>query len=262
VPLLINPTERPGINNVRAAFNTRNIVNETLMHKNAKWKNVAMYAKYGNLKYIYFLGHGDYGYQLFPGGANILRTLTHLFDGPCYSFKASDFVNPPAWCTPFPRKSVEKKAKTWASMNWEGLRLFYNEGCYTGRLKFTALDQLIEGQPGNLGANYDGPTSDMLWALNMNDFEYNSQIYFGWFNPAQVGWFDPLQPGGVVYSSYQNWTDEMFNLMGEGQTFMDGLTAAVLSGLPLQNDPASAYNNWRIKGHGSLNLRLTNLDND
>lgn len=240
---------------IESAFKQRGIEYEILKGKNATWENIAQYAQYGNINYVWFLGHGNYVSN--PG--NILRTLMVLDDGPCYSYKQSDFVHIPSWCPALP-PIPESKANTWASMGFQNLRFFYTESCYGGRLKFNAQNQLIEGDPGNQAVAYDGPHSDMTLALNMTDPTIDNQIYHAFYSPAKVG---KLSDIGNSFSSYQFWSVDVWQKLGEGQTLLDALQFAINDAIRIGEDkPESALNNYRLKGHGTANFdfRLTNSD--
>lgn len=187
------------------------------------------------------MGHGNYRYG--EGKDEILRTRTKFADGWVVSCKRSEFSSPPSWCKPLP-ESLELYTRTWASMNFDRLVWFYNDACFGGRLKIDGAGNLIEGQPGQIGL-FDGPYSDMSFALNMQN-TYESRCYHGWWQEGWVGWAFPANDR----STYQEWGKDVWQKLGEGNNLDDALKYAIHE-TELRGSE-SAVKNYRLKGQGSL----------
>ncbi|MBL7215132.1 MAG: hypothetical protein ISS71_05595 [Phycisphaerae bacterium] len=234
------------------AFYDRGIPFKTMQFTEATWENVAKYGQYGSVKYLYFLGHGNYKYEYGDPNAPdvIYRTYNAFWDCSVLSCKASEFETPPSWCVPFP-ENIERGCPTWASMQFDRLQYVYNDACYGGRLKINGAGQLVEGQAGELGFVFDGPQHDLSIALGMNG-TYEPRCYQGWWDK---GWF-----GGLYQTSFQDWCKNIWNSLHDGSNLYDAYMYAIQ-----HNDdfhPLSAIYTYRLKGHSDIiglnQIRLTN----
>ena len=236
---LYNPQCRYDI--VRA-FYDRGIPFARFEASEATWENVAKYGQYGFVKYLYFLGHGNYKYEY--GDPNsptvIYRTRQAFADCTVLSFKASEFETAPSWCVPFP-ENIERSSPTWASMQFDRLVWVYNDACYGGRLKINGAGNLVEGQAGQFGFVFDGPQSDISLALNIQD-TYEPRCYHGWYGP---GWF-----GFLHQTSYQEWGKAVWNWLHDGHNVYETLNHAIDECEDFSAD--AAVNNYRLKGQGDL----------
>lgn len=233
------------ISQVQSAFKSRGIEYAKLSGKAATYDKVAWYAKNKIIKYIYVDAHGNY--QLDDGG--MLRTLTWLNDGPVASIKKSDFIDPndaPPWCE-YMWAYWEISLNSFAKMGFGFLEFAYFDTCYGGRLKIDSHDNLIEGQPGQIGY-FDGPYSDMSIALGLNN-PGKSRIYQGWYSEGESSL--------LFETEYQKWSRYEWEELGKGET----LYWAVMHTINKQTEfgPDAPVNNYRFKGQGLLTeLILTN----
>jgi hypothetical protein len=123
-----------------------------------------------------------------------------------------------------------------------------SNSCYGGRLKIDAHDNLIEGQPGQIGC-FDGPHSDMSIALGMYESGSN-RIYQGWYGESLSQYWPWEHP-------YEKWSRYEWEELGKGET----LYWAVMHTIDRQTEFGSdaPVNNYRFKGIGLLTeLILTN----
>ena len=242
-----NPITHKDVDPVRRAvtdaLTAKGIKYKELLRERATWENVAKYGRYGNIKYVYLMAHGDYTFEkVYP---DIYRTWTMLYDGPVLSCKQSDFVTAPGWCKPLPDK-IESR-NTWASMGFDKLEFFYNASCHGGLLTIDAAGQLVLGDPGQRGLFLDEEhLSDMTCALNLQDTS-KARCYHGWFDRGQAG----------VGSPHSNWGGILWWWLGEGNTLGDALNVAIQERLD-----NTALNNFRLKGQGLItNIRLSHSSN-
>jgi hypothetical protein len=234
---------------VRRAFLYRGIKCQILGPPSATFNKISLYAFYNPIKYIYILAHSGYGidpktgkYQFANG---VLRTYVNLHEGTAVSVKLSDFDNPndaPSWC-----KSLgyfwETRTTSFYSMRFTSLEFAYFDGCFSGRLRINSNDELIEGQPGQIGL-FDIPHSDMSWALNMRSWD--TQIYQGWYQTIPI-WEPFFEPE----TGYLRWTRDEWERLGEGYSLYDALTYTIDHQTEYE-DPNAPVNNYRIKGHGCI----------
>lgn len=211
----------------------------------ATWENVAKYGQYGFVKYIYFMGHGDYQLELDEG--TFYRTCNKLYDTLVLSCKHSEFPEGqgPSWCKPLP-EYVEKYAPTWASMNFDRLRFFYAHSCYSGRLKIDRTGTLVERQSGRQGLVYDaGGHSDISLALRLDD-DYESRYYHGYWNKGVLDL--------IFQTSYQKWTKNIWSKLGDWQDLNDAVLYAIDQAVQDGNinDPNSVLSNYRLFGQGDI----------
>jgi hypothetical protein len=105
-------------------------------------------------------------------------------------------------------------------------------------------DELVEGQPEQVGVVFDGPYSDMSVALGMYDPTKN-QAYQGWYGPVPIG-----NPPPYPEDEYQKWTRLEWERLGDE----DNLFMALLYVISQQTDfsPDAPVNNYRLKGHGNI----------
>jgi hypothetical protein len=107
------------------------------------------------------------------------------------------------------------------------------------------------GQPGDLGQVYDGPQSDMSFALGMEE-DSKTRVYQGWWYKVPVGLPPPYSE-----DAYQKWTRNEWEALGDE----DSLFIAILYANSQQTkfgkyDPV---NNYRLKGTGlSWDIYLRN----
>jgi hypothetical protein len=88
---------------VLRAFLDRGINVLPLEREQATWENVAKYGQFGTIRYIYFLGHGNYCTDTTDPNA-VLRTWNVFADTCVVSCKYSEFPEgqAPSWCRPLP----------------------------------------------------------------------------------------------------------------------------------------------------------------
>jgi hypothetical protein len=228
---------------VQAAFEARGIDYAKLSGKRATYNNVAWYARNKTILYLFINAHGHYKLNKSDGSV-VLRTNTDLYDGKVVSIKRSDYINPnnaPPWCVDL-GNYWETKTNSFAMMGFYYLEFAYFESCYSGHLKINASNQLVEGQPGQNGVIYDGPYSDISFALGIEDIS-KDRIYQGWFDKS---WVNPLWS-----TEYQEWTQSEWYRLGQGDSLYDALDYVIMHWDPTSdpNDPVNAY---RIKGLGDL----------
>jgi hypothetical protein len=233
VPNLILRLKASGtIQIVQTAFENMGIKYIKLTGFDACYGFINAYAKTSFIKYIYILAHGNYKI----GG--VLRTVVDL-NGPVVSMKKSDPLAP-SWCGSL-GKYWEPRAKSFASMGFTTLEYAQFDTCYSGRLMINFYDQLVEGQPGDLGRAYDAPISDMSIALGMHRDSFASRAYHGWYDKNYVRWFPN--------TDYESWTGCLWGALGNE----DNLQVAIDYALSKQTDfsPGSPAKNYRLKKEGS-----------
>jgi len=211
--------------------------------------DIAPYAVLGNVRYLYFLGHGNFAYD--SNGVGVLRTRVRLTDGTAVSVKQSDFLpgQAPSWCRELEPKFEYGFAMSWASMGFHTLEFAYFNACYSGRLKINANNQLVVGQPGQDGV-LDGPVSDMSYALGMAS-GYGDHAYQGWYDKANVAFPN--------ITEFQKWTrDEWYSLGELGvQNYLDDAIIYAIDHQTYFSDPNDPVNQYRLKGEGYMfNIRL------
>jgi hypothetical protein len=225
---------------VKGAFDAHGVPYDYLKGSDASYKVLAWYGANRNIEYIYYCDHGGYGKDPDTGEYyfGTIRSEIMLSDGRAVSVKQSDFPPgqaPPPWCT--------KLSGNWENTVHSMYRIGFPQGqlkfvhfdcCWTGHLKLTSDDRLIEGPGGSEGllAYYH---NDMSWALNMKSGE--TQIYQGWWNEAIKGEATPYNT-----FAYHEWTK-----LGEGKNLWDALTYAISH----TTDPAPREN-LRFMGQGDF----------
>jgi len=222
---------------VQDAFKDRGIKYKKLGGRSANYDNIAWYAITNPIKYMYILAHGKY--QLVKNG--VLRTCVKLSDGIAVSMKKSDFIDPnsaPSWCQKL-EGNLEKTTKSFLSMGFDTLEFVYSDACYSGRLKINASNQLVEGQPGQIGI-FDGPHSDISLALGMGETSV-SRAYQGWYDKS---WFS------LLGTEYQRWTQLEWEELGDGESLYWALMHVI--GEQTEFGPDAPVNNYRLKGQGSF----------
>jgi len=205
--------------------------------------NIAAYGQTCPIRYIYFLGHGNYRYNENGG---VLRTRVKLVDGISVSVKESDFDLggvPPSWCQPLEPRLENSTVLSWAAMGFQSLELAYFDCCYSGRLKINANNQLVEGQPGQIGV-FDGPHSDMSYALGLASTNRDC-VYHGWYDVATVSY---------QITNFNKWTQDVWNKLSIGVVGGDIYTALqyAISRQTSFVDPKAPVNTYRLKGHGMI----------
>jgi len=230
------------LNAVEKAFIQNGIRFQRLGWKYATSHIIALYGTLCPIKYIYLLSHGRH--KRIDG--SILRTRVKLVDGVAVSVRQDDFPPYcwPSWCEPLEPIYEYSPVLSWAAMGFHCLEFAYFNCCYSGRLKINSLDQLVEGQPGQIG-NFDGPHSDMSFALGMVD-TVNDRAFQGWYDKPYF-----MLNG---QSPFNKWTvDEWNNLaLGEGYSNLDTAIQAAIRGQTSFVDPYDPVNTYRLKGHGLL----------
>jgi hypothetical protein len=122
--------------------------------------------------------------------------------------------------------------------------------CHSGRLKISASNQLVEGQPGQIGI-FDGPHSDMSLALGMGETSI-SRAYQGWYGKVPIRLQLPL-----LETEYQKWTRREWEELGDGESLYWALMHVI--GEQTEFGPDDPVNNYRLKGQGSLfDIELSN----
>jgi len=155
--------------------------------------------------------------------------------------KQSD-IGAPSWCGNL--GSWERKVNSFYSIiGFTNLEFAYFDACYSGRLKISN-GRLVEGQPGQTGIAFDGPESDMSWALYMYNPD-KSQVYQGWWGPIPIG-----QPPPAPEDEYQKWTRLEWERLGEEDSLYDALTYVINQ--QTNFGPQDPVNNYRLKGHGNI----------
>jgi hypothetical protein len=222
-------------------FRNKNIKYQRLSLLHATWDYIAQYAQHCKIKYIYIASHGD-----FKIGSKY-RTIYKLYREDIISCKKSEFVTPPAWCEELLYQD-EQYLRTWASMGFNDLELFYAEPCYGGRLLINMLNQLKEGTPGQQWY-MDGTCSDMTLSLNL-DNSHKCRGYHGWHS---ISWFKyPIRP-----TTYQKWTEDVWTQLGQNKSLYEAIQHAIQE--TAHHRPGSAIDNYRLYGQGDMNtLYLSN----
>jgi len=224
---------------VQQAFLANGINYRKLSRKFATSDNVAWYAANKNIKYMYIDSHGEYRI----GGT--FRTVVQLYDGYAVSMKQSDFApgGAPSWCQSL-GSYWETRAKSFVTMGFNYLEFAYFDCCYSGRLKINAYNQLVEGQPGQVGVVFDGPHSDMSLALGIGN-SGRSRVYQGWYDAVPIG-----MPPPWPEDEYQKWTRLEWEYLGDGYDLYWALWYVIWE----QTDfsPGAPVNNYRLKGQGLL----------
>jgi hypothetical protein len=227
---------------VQTAFKNRGIKYKKL--RGASYYIIALYAATNPIKYMYIDAHGGYGKIIDPDTGvpyyefdrGILRTWAQLSDGRCFSMKHSD-PGVPAWCKHL--GFWENRSKSFASMGFCTLEFVYSDGCYGGHLTISNND-LVEGQPGQIGQVYDAPVSDMSIALGMHE-PGESRIYHGWYNESISSF--PFR------TDYQKWSQDVWEGLGEGDSLYDAILYAINQQENLW-DPNAPVNAYRLQGQG------------
>jgi hypothetical protein len=231
---------------VQDAFKDRGIKYRKLGGKSANFDTISFYAATNPIKYVYVDAHGHYRI----GGT--LRTNVMLYDGPAVSMKKSDFIDPnsaPSWCTSL-GSYWEKTANSFLAMGFYPLEFAYFDCCYSGHLKINASNQLVEGQPGQIGL-FDGPHSDISLALGIGETSI-SRAYQGWYGLVPIRLQLPL-----LETEYQKWTRREWEELGDGESLYWALMHVI--GEQTEFGPDAPVNNYRLKGQGSLfDIALSN----
>ena len=230
------------ISRVQKAFKSRGVDYAKLSGKHATYDKVAWYARNKNIRYIYIFAHGNYRLQKALDDTWLLRTVVELIDGPVVSIKRSDFIDPnsaPSWCENL--EIWEDWTKSFYSMGFSSLEFVQFDTCWSGRLKINANNQLVEGQPGQIGL-FDGPHSDMSLALGMGETSI-SRVYQGWYGQ----YYSRLWPWST---EYQQWTWLEWEELGNGENLYWALMHVI--GEQIEFGPDAPVNNYRLKGQGSL----------
>ena len=230
------------ISQVQDAFTDRGVKYKKLAGKSATYQNVAKYASTGNIKYLYFDGHGTY-----VGNENpvIFRTTVELKDDLVLSVKHSDFLQgqAPSWCEELPG-NLEQTTKSFASMGFNSLEFAYFDACYSGCLKINAAGILVVGQSGQIGL-FDGPHSDMSLALGMDNTS-ESRAYQGWYGESSSA----LLQMWPFETEYQKWSRYQWESLGGGSNLFQSITYTIQEQTEFgDEDPV---NNYRLKGQGDL----------
>ncbi|MFA5239261.1 MAG: hypothetical protein WC476_06085 [Phycisphaerae bacterium] len=230
---------------VQKALKDRNIEYEKLILKSATYDNVALYAAYNPIKYMYIGGHGTYK------RGDVLRTVVGLADGPVVSMKQSDFPpgGAPSWCESlggfWDDPNAPNRSKSFYLMGFTFLEYVQFDTCYSGRLMVTSYEELIEGLPGQLGVILDAPVSDMSLALGMHE-PTRSRCYHGWYDKLPIG--NPLP---YPENDYQKWTRNVWEKLGDEDNLDEAIDYAISQQTNF-HDPNAPVNAYRLKGTGLI----------
>ena len=221
------------INTCIKAFENKGIKYIVLYSGNATYANMAFCLTELPIKYLYFVGDGDYQ----VGGE--LRTVIGLSDGPVVSYCGEG----------------EKKTKSIQAMGIpEGkLKIVFFDACYSGRLQIDN-GNLIEGpsyEEDPTEVITDVSQSDMSDALGIKNTD---QIYKGWYDLAYAF---------RILTYYNQWSFNFWKKLGG----VDGESSGCIyeavdyciwhtEGANLKYGP---HYNYRFKGvGGDMSIRLTN----
>jgi len=198
--------------------------------------NIAWFIQNRNIKYIYYNGHGNY--KIGEDANAVLRTCIKLSDGITFSARRSDYANPdqaPSWCVALPAGYENARNLSFAQMgDFTHLLFAHFDVCYTARLKLDG-GELKEGEEDGSKWMFDGPDSDMSWALR-------SPLYQGWYDICPQG-------GDSEFSefSYIEWTELRDN---------EALFYAIMEAINNTSiDPVSGrapYEDVRVKGREDI----------
>jgi hypothetical protein len=228
-----NVTDYGVIAAVKDAFESRGVPYNYLKGSQASYEVLAWYGANRNINYIYYCDHEGYTTD------GILRTKIKLSDGIAYSVKQSDFAQgqAPSWCEKLPG-NLENTAKSIYQIGFSQgeLKLVHFDCCFTGRLKITGDNRLIEGPEGSQGllAYYH---NDMSLALNMQSGQ--TQIYQGWWGEVPKGATSKFN-----IFAYHEWTQ-----LGEGDSLYDALMYAINHTDWIPDGP---HDTLRLMGQGDL----------
>ena len=237
------------ISEVQKAFKNRGVIYEKLWGRSATYSNIAFCGWVGiNIKYMFIDAHGHYRLQKILDDTWVLRTVIQLYDGPVVSMKRSDFTDPnkvPSWCQDL--EIWEDHTKSFYSMGFTTLEFVYSNACWGGHLKINANNQLVEGQPGQIGI-FDGPHSDMSLALGMGETS-KSRVYQGWFGEVWTNF--------LWQNDYSQFSQDIWKTLGQGDNLVQAITYAISQQTEF-DDPNAPVNTYRLKGQGFLtDIRLS-----
>lgn len=129
------------------------------------------------------------------------------------------------------------------------LEFIYTDSCYSGMVEFGSDGHLHYGDPGERGmmlGNEYSTHSDLTAALHMKLENPNEWIYqFGWYDKAIVG-------TGVTGTSYQLWTQTMWEKLGEGNLMLNAVQYATDKVIQIFGPNEKALKDFRFKGFGYL----------
>ncbi len=195
-------------NVVKQAFKTHGVPYYKLKGSNATFKNFKWFAQNRPIEYLYYAGHGGYGVDPDTDeeyfGEGIRRTVIGLSNGRAVSAKHSNFPHgtAPSWCVPL-QGGYERTCYSIYNMGFPPgqLKFVQFDCCFTGRLRLTSSDELVES-PETIYGMLAGPESDMSWALGMTG-GIDGQFYQGWWDKAAVVW------GQTIYEVFgvKEWTE-------------------------------------------------------
>ncbi|MBN2019512.1 MAG: hypothetical protein JW749_04735 [Sedimentisphaerales bacterium] len=228
---------------IEEALKFRGIIYAKLSGKKATYDKIAWYAQNKNIKYLYISAHGHFWIDPDDG---IFRTVVYLYPNEAVvSIKRSDFCDPnsaPFWCVDLKGRDEDEK-KSFYSMGFDSLEFAYFDTCYSGRLMINDNDELVFGQPGQMGIVFDSPISDMSLALGMHE-PSRSRVYQGWYDiPFTKFW--PFE------TDYQQWTQDEWMWLGLGGNLSEAINDAISRQEHFSdvNDPVNCY---RLKGQGNI----------
>jgi hypothetical protein len=226
------------------AFEQKGINYVVLYKNNAHYSNMAFCLEELPVKYLYFIGHGNYEV------AGKYRTAIELADGVVFSAKRSDFDpnNIPGWCEDIGK--YDKKGKSLLAMNIPigKIKIAYFDSCYSGRLKFTQGLDLIEGLPDKYGFSDPSP-SDMCLALRMG---YTDQIYKCWYDKCYA--ID-------LFTYHVTWSNNFWYRLGLSDSVQEAIDYTInhTPGILLKHGP---HKNYRLKaGTSGCEPHLIRLQN-
>jgi len=171
-------------------------------------------------------------------GEDIFRTEIGLSNGKAVSAKYSNFPtgSAPPWCEHL-RGTLERTRYSIYNLGFppEQLKFVQFDCCFSGRLRLTSNDKLVES-PETIYGMLAGPESDMSWALGMTG-GIDGQFYQGWWKEAAV------KPGMSIYEVFSvlEWTE-----LKEGENLYQALQHA------FGEAPLEAVKDFRMYGMGDI----------
>ncbi len=202
--------KKEAIEKWQKAFRRRGIKSYTLLLNAATYENIESCISKRPIKYILFICHGKYEVGRWPYFKK-LRTIIALADGPIPSLTVSAFNDPnyaPPWCEPIGER-LETPRCIWTmtkDTKPNQLKIVYVDACYSGRLKITGDNQLIEGEDGSEGLA-DFSYSDMSGAFRI---VATDQVY--------IGWQKECYGEDIFFLYYKSWLGYFADALGDAKT--------------------------------------------
>lgn len=193
-----------------------------LHYFNSTFKRIKKYVDNGQIKVLYFSGHGNYEY----GGKK--RSCNELDDCVIVSDKVSNYApgQAPSWLEPLPPK-IEASVKTWRELNFDDLKFAAFDSCYSMRLKINGQGKLEEST--SQVYTYRG---DLSMAL-LQRGEFVDQWIFGWADEFVSGFTSPWQGFSIT----------LWEELGKKEDLADAVSEAY------SEAPSVVRNAYRLQGH-------------